>query len=372
MADKFTRFLGGVAQGLLNPKGNLGDFRHASRLYVDNTMSLAPRTKFSYYVYFDIDKKAVQAPQFAEKHMLETGMLVKYTDLPRFTLETATKNQYNRKKIIYKNINYEPITINMHDDNLGVINALWALYYGYYSRDRHNPARAYGNSPYSAALALGQTSIYRYGLDNDRKEMPFLKSISIYTMARKRFNGYTLINPVITSWNHGNMDQSGNNVTNESTMSVAYEAVLYSTGKVARNNPTGFADLHYDQSPSPLSIFGGGTSSLFGPGGVVSGISELFGGRRDFVSGAEQIFGEISTGSPFDSPQDFLRTAVGAINVYKNVRNIARNPDLLRQEAVNILTTPGAVTNVVSGVAGSVWPKNSGDGAGTTASPKEF
>lgn len=370
MANKFTRFLSGAAQGLLQPKGNLGDFRHAARLYVDNTMALAPRTKFSYYVYFDIDKRAVQAPQFAEKHLLETGMLVKYTDLPRFTLETATKNQYNRKKIVYKNINYEPITLTMHDDNLGVINALWALYYGYYSRDRHNPSRAYSNSPY----AINPENVpYRHGLDNDRKEMPFLKSISIYTMARKRFNGYTLVNPVITSWNHGNVDQSGNNATNESTMSVAYEAVLYSTGKVGRNNPNGFADLHYDQTPSPLSIFGGGTTSLFGPGGVVSGISELFGGRSDFVAGAEGIFGEISKPDPFGSPGDFLRTAVGAINVYKNVRNIARNPELLRQEAVNILTTPGAVTNVVSGVAGSVWPKNGGTtGGSVSASPKEF
>jgi hypothetical protein len=363
MANKFTRFLGGVAQGVLNPKGNLGDFRHASRLYVDNNMALAPRTKFSYHVFFDIDKTTVQAPKFSEKHLRETGLLVKYSDLPKFTLETETKNQYNRKKIIYKNINYDPITIIMHDDNLGVTNAMWALYYGYYSRDRHNPTRAYSNSPY----AFNPENVpYRFGLDNDRKANPFLRSLSIYTMARKRFNGYTLINPVITSWNHGNVDQSGGNQTNESTMTVAYEAVLYQTGIVSVDTPQGFARLHYDQTPSPLSIFGGGTTSIFGPGGILAGTTGT-------ISGATEIFGDVIQGNPFGSPQSFLRTAIGAINTYKNVRTLAKNPELLRQEAANILLSPGAITNTVSGIAGSAWPRNSGEsGSVTTAQQKSL
>jgi hypothetical protein len=371
MSDKFTRFLSGVGQGITNPKGNLGDFRHASRLFVNRVFELAPRTKFSFYVYFDIDKRAVQAPAFAEKHILEAGMLVKSADLPRFTFDTVTKNQYNRKKIIYRNINYDPITITLHDDNLGVTNALWALYYGYYSRDRHNEISAYGNSPYSVRNDYVDNDI-RYGLDNDRKEIPFLKSISIYTMAKKRFNSYTLVNPVITSWNHGNVDHYQNNATNESSMSVAYEAVLYGTGRVSKDNPEGFATIHYDNTPSSLSIFGGGTSTLFGPGGVISGVSELFGGRGDFVSGAEQIFGEIQVKKAFDSPADFLRNTAAAINLYRNIRNIANNPELLAQEATNILSTPGQITNVVSGVAGSIFPKftSNDPGNSTVASQK--
>jgi len=359
MANKFTRFLKGVAQGITQPKGNLGDFRHAARLYVDNTMALAPKTKFSYHVYFDVNPLAVQAPQFKEKqHIEEAGLLVKSADLPRFNFESVTKNQYNRKKIVYKMLNYEPVNLTFHDDNVGVVNALWALYLGYYSRDRHNPADqanvAWDSDPYTA---YNKAQPFKYGLDNDRKQDPFFRSIQLFTMGRKRFNQYVLINPVITMWNQGQVDQGAGNGTIECQMTIQYESVLYGWGDVEPNFPQGFANLHYDKAPSPLSIFGGGTQTLFGPGGV--------------ISGAEQIFGQLSNRSAFSSPESFLRTVAGALNTYRNLRNIANNPDLLRQEAVNILLTPGSVTNAISGVSGVLFPKSGGAGeGGTQAQPK--
>jgi hypothetical protein len=56
MANKFTRFLTGVGEGLLTPKGQLANWQHATRLFIDDTMRLAPRTKFMFYVRFEIDK----------------------------------------------------------------------------------------------------------------------------------------------------------------------------------------------------------------------------------------------------------------------------------------------------------------------------
>jgi hypothetical protein len=357
MANKFTRFLSGVAQGITAPKGNMGDFRHATRLFVDNTMALAPRTKFSYHVYFDVNPTALQAPRFKERHLEEAGLLVKTADLPKFNFDVVTKNQYNRKKLIYKMVNYDPISITMHDDSVGVMNSFWALYYGYYSRDRHNKAEAWPSDPYKA---FAKDKAFRYGLDNSRKDTPFLRSITIYTMSRKRFNSYTLINPVITSWNHGQVDASAGNGTIEGSMQVAYESVLYGSGQVRPNNPKGFANLHYDKSPSPLSIFGGGTSTLFGDGGV--------------IAGAETIFGSLYNGDAFSSPENFLQTVAGALNTYRNIRNIVKNPDLLKQEAVNILMTPGSVTNTISGVSGVLFPKNTSTdgGGGTQGQQKTF
>ena len=104
MANKFTRFLTGVGQGLTNPKGVWGNWQHATRLFIDDTMRLAPRTKFLFYVRFELDKTAIKAPQFTNRHADEIGFLVKATDLPKYNIESVTKNQYNRKKIIYKNL----------------------------------------------------------------------------------------------------------------------------------------------------------------------------------------------------------------------------------------------------------------------------
>ena len=49
MASKGLRQLVG---GLLNPKGNLGDFRHAARLFTDDSFRLLPKSKFLFHVYF--------------------------------------------------------------------------------------------------------------------------------------------------------------------------------------------------------------------------------------------------------------------------------------------------------------------------------
>jgi hypothetical protein len=148
MASPFTKFLTSVAQGITNPKGQLGDFRHAERLYIDGNYRLAPRTKFSYHVVFEIDPMALKSLNFKGKHIGETEMLVKTADLPKYTIDTVTKNQYNRKKVIQKQINYDPVTLTLHDDNDGVTNAMWALYYGYYYRDRNVPQNAYSPNAY--------------------------------------------------------------------------------------------------------------------------------------------------------------------------------------------------------------------------------
>ena len=354
MANAFTRFLTGVVQGITNPKGQLGDFRHAERLYLDGNYRLAPRTKFSYHVVFEIDPLAMQSPTFKGKHIGETEMLVKTADLPKYTIDTVTKNQYNRKKVVQKQINYDPVTLTLHDDNDGVTNALWALYYGYYYRDRNLMQSFYTSNPYHG-------NMYRNGFDND-VSVPFFKSIRIYTLSRRRFLGYTLVNPLITAWQHGQVSQSDSQTPMENSMTIAYESVIYSGGAVKKGTPKGFATLHYDNLPSPLSMAGGGTATLLGQGGVLSGL--------------ESVFGSVSDGTAFQSPLGFLSTAVTAINTMTNLRNLSKAG--LKNEAINILTSPAGITGAVSlvgGLVGSVFPKspNTNNNTDTTvASPRVF
>lgn len=344
MANKFTRFLTDVFTGLTNPKGRVANYTHATRLFIDDSFRLAPKTKFNYFVRFEIDKTALKAPNFTNKHADEVGMLVKTADLPKFNFDIETMNQYNRKKKVYTMINYEPVSLRFHDDNQGVVNALWALYYGYYVRDRNLPTSAYdGNQLRGVGTDIDN---FRYGLDNNISS-DLLKSVTIFTMGRRRFIGYTLVNPKIKSWQHGEMDYSEASVPAESQMTLEYEAVTYSAGIVEEGSPKGFATLHYDNSPSPLSVAGGGVSNLLGDGGVLDGL--------------ESVFGAVGDGSAFSSGQGFLKTAIGAVNTYKNIKGLSK--DGLKAEAINILSSPAgtqAVANTISGVAGSVFPKNSG------------
>jgi hypothetical protein len=365
MANKFTRYLtqnpngiNGVVAGFLRGKGHMSNWQHATRMFVDDTFRLAPRHKFLYYAVFEIDTLAHNATVFTQNHAKEVGLLLKTAELPKFNFDTVTKNQYNRKKLLYKQINYDPVNITMHDDNAGIINSLWAIYYGAYVADRHLPTEAYSALHYRPTGA-GAFDNFRYGLDNN-KTVDMFKSISLYTMSRSRFNGYTLINPRIQAWNHGSVDYADNGVL-ESSMTVQYEAVQYSTGNVTINQPKGFATLHYDTTPSPLSLAGGGVATVTGEGGVLSGI--------------ESVFGDISKGT-INTPGGFLSTAVKAANVYRNASNIKGSAkDVFKREAINILNSPQAtrgLLNQVGGIVGSVFPKNNQQSSGVVAKVKKF
>jgi hypothetical protein len=349
MANIFTRFLGGVGDGLLTPKGGLADWRHASRLFIENGYRLMPRSKFMFYVRFEIDKTVLTSPTFTNTHADEIGYLIKSTDLPKYKFETVTKNQYNRKHIIYKNFTYEGISMKFHDDTAGVINALWALYMGTYVQDRFNPTPAFSKTNLQPTGSSFEE--YRYSLDKQGKTVDFFKSITIYTMSRRRFLGYTLINPKVTAWQHGDAGYSTNEF-NETTMNIEYESVVYSSGNVARNTPKGFANLYYDNVPSPLTVAGGGTATLLGEGGVLDGL--------------ESIFGDVAGGSAFGSVGGFLGTAISAVNTAKNIGRLSKAG--LASEAINLLSNPGTIkgiVNGVSGLAGAAFPTNAG-GSDTT------
>lgn len=351
MANKFTRYLSefgsGLIEGVTKPKGQLSNYRHATRLFVDNNLRLSPKTKFLFYAYFEMDNSVRGMSPFSVKHKNEAGLLVKSADLPKFNFDSVVKNQYNRKKLLYKQINYEPVNINMHDDSNSVISAMWALYYGYYIGDRHNKNAAYEANHYRATGT--QKDNFRYGLDND-KTVDFFKSVTIYTMSRRRFVGYTLVNPRIKSWSHGGMDYAASEF-NESTMTLEYEAVKYSTGNVTFGSPKGFATLHYDTVPSPLSVAGGGVATLTGEGGVLDGL--------------EQIFGDVNSGAAFTTPGGFLGTVAKTINTYKNFKSLSK--EQLRSEAISILSDPNNISPAIGGISGAVFPKAAASTGTTTA-----
>ena len=117
------------------------------------------------------------------------------------------------------------------------------------------------------------------------------------------------------------MDQSQGAKTSESRMQLQYEGVFYGAGRVSKDTPTGFATFHYDTSPSPLSLAGGGNSSLFGPGGVVQGGLELFG----------DVSGTTNPGAKTNP----LSSIIKAGNLARNVKGV--NLDSIKAEGYSIL-----------------------------------
>lgn len=347
-------FLDNVVSGALNPKGTLGDYAHGSRLYVDDSHRLSPKVKFLYHVSFNINPDAAAViPQLREKHLNELNMLVKTAQLPAYNIQTDVKHQYNRKKIVQKRIDYQPIQITLHDDNMGVTTALWEAYYRYYYRDGNYAATTPDGSPdtggesfdpYNRQSQFGRKQ-FRYGFDNDSSS-PFFNSITISQMARKNYTSFTLINPIISNWQHDTMDNSASDVV-ANTMTLEYETVHYSRGAVGKGGPKGFAEEHYDKTPSPNSLSGGGASSLLGIGGVLAGgygvLSDITGGTANFG------------------------TVLKAANVLQNAGGL--NAAGVGQELIgSAIGDIGKKAGIdVSGVAGVAFPKGAGGGSASTA-----
>jgi hypothetical protein len=352
MANIFDGFLNGVVNGATHPKGQMGDFQHAARMFTDDTFRLAPKLKFLFHVAFSINPSALKNLALSTRHKNEINMLVKSVALPNFNVKTETIHQYNRKKVIQTGIEYAPVQIKFHDDNMGVVNQLWQNYYGYYYADS-NSAKATGS--YNRTAMLNANYIRTpYGLDNN-SSIPFFNKITVYQMARQEYVSYTLVNPIVQNWNHEQMDYA-QSTTHENSMTLGYEAVYYGAGRVTRGDPEGFALEHYDLSPSPLTLAGGGTTTLFGNGGVIAGASD--------------VLGSVFSGSAFDSPANFITTAIKTINTYQNTKALTTAG--IAQEGKNILVKGlnSVAVNGISGINGVSFPQASVlSNATTQASP---
>jgi len=270
----------------------LRDFAHGSRMFVDGDYRLAPKRSFLFHTVFYLNVKP-DSYRYNSAKEIELSMLVKNVQLPQLTPQVDTKNRYNRKTNIQTAMTYNPVSITFHDDRNDVVRDLWEKYYTYYFNDIKFDGFQFDNNPYESTPRSS-----KWGLDKAHTR-PFMNKIEIFSMNQKKFSRYTLINPIIASFNHGTHDYSENGSL-EHQMMVNYESVSYGSGYVNSNNVRGFADIHYDNRPSPLSIGGGGTSSIFGPGG--------------FLQSGNEILGDLNKGNVFGA-------AFKSINVYQNLRD---------------------------------------------------
>jgi hypothetical protein len=247
-------------------KGNLGDYAHAAKLYRANNMLLAPKVKFLFHVVVNINP-SVSTPGLDRS---EINLLAKSIDLPKYRTQTETLNQYNRKKVLHTTVQYQPVVIEFHDDNKGATTKLWNSYFNYYYQDSRystvsgsSPSiteNAYRRTVSGLNTAYGSPDIqtFRYGLDTQGKVYNFFTSIQIFQLHPKNtvptFTSFTLINPLIESFEHDNMNYSESDLTTN-RLSVSFESVQYAEGPIVLGiSPTDFGEpAHYDLGKSSLS-----------------------------------------------------------------------------------------------------------------------
>jgi repressor of nif and glnA expression len=125
------------------------------------------------------------------------------------------------------------------------------------------------------------------------------------------------------------------------TMQILYETVIYKSGIVNKNNVPGFATINYDNSPSPLTVLGGGTNSIFGPGGVVDGVGSVI---RNVQSG--NILGAILSASNTYNNAKKIKKA----DVKEELKGIAKEGVLAVGKQAGSITNPVAQFSVGAAV----------------------
>ena len=274
---RINDYLKGFQDGLPGMK----DYRHANRLFTDDDFKLLPKQKFLFYCVIRTNE-GVSMENFTEAERMHLNMLCKTVELPRFGMNVEEKIQYNKKVYPMTRIQYEPVNITFHDDHADTVTAFWKKYYEHYIADargmtQENMSQLTKDS-YFDGPDKAQTGTTKWGLDTAvQRRKPYLENIEIFMFHRQRFTSMLLINPVIGSFNHDTLDVADGAGVMASTMQVLYESVIYSSGTIRESGKkiVGFTELHYDHEPSPLSVLGGGTNSIFGPGGVIDGVGSV-------------------------------------------------------------------------------------------------
>jgi hypothetical protein len=236
-------------------------------------------------------------------------------------------------------IAYEPVNITFHDDHADTVNAFWKKYYEYHIADSvsMNSDLQISNTKDDLYDWGDKRTTNKFGMDtpNQRKK-PYLKGIEIFVLHKQRFTSMTLVNPVIGSFSHDNLDQADGAGVLSNTMQILYETVIYKSGIVNKNNVPGFATVRYDNEPSPLTVLGGGTNSIFGPGGVVDGIGSVI---RNVQSG------------------NILGAILSASNTYNNAKKIKKKDvkeelkGIAKEGVLEIGKQAGSITNPVGSFA---------------------
>jgi len=337
-----NNFLQGFQDGLPGMK----DFRHASRLYIDDNYKLMPKQKFLFHVVFNTDETLFYGG-FNPNERYELNMLVKSCDLPKYNMSVEEKTQYNKKMYAATRIAYEPVNITFHDDHADTVNAFWKKYYEYHIADSValNSDLAISNTKDDYYDGIDKKNITKFGMDTPaQRKKPYLKGIEIFVLHKQRFTSMTLVNPVIGSFSHDNLDQADGAGVLSNTMQILYETVIYKSGLINRNNVPGFATIHYDKEPSPLTVLGGGTNSIFGPGGVVDGIGSVI---RNVQSG--NILGAIlSASNTYNNAKKIKKS-----DVKEELKGIAKEGILEVGKQAGTITNPVGAFSVGAAVAGA-------------------
>lgn len=252
----------GIFGGIFDQGVYLRDSRHAANAFGLNKSDLSngtPRHKFEFFVKINFNSQLADYVRAffvdpAEQAILHT--MIKSITMPSMQIETATLNQYNKKRISQTKINYNPISITFHDSVEGRTLRLWEMYYEYYFRDGLAPEKLLvGQSKPTSFLdafvgaftgengakaervseELGPDDTIKdrfndnfgYNLARVGNSKYLISSIEIYQVHGGKWSRTDIIRPRVSGFTHDTLDYEDGSGLVEMKLDFDYEGVIY-------------------------------------------------------------------------------------------------------------------------------------------------
>lgn len=294
-----------------------------------------PRPKFLFMVRF-VRGAGDGGPAWANG----LPIAVKRMDRPTISPQTMTLNQYNKKRIVYTGLKYEPVNIEFHDTVDSLVNYLWYEYSTYHfgdnrrtnefdwGYDQTGEFRNTGNLGFGVTFPTG-------GADapGALEAGNFFSKIECFQFFGAQYVQYDLINPKITRYDPDDFDYEANSA-HSIKMSLEYESVI----------------IHNAYSPLPIvsnqdlvEMLGGSSEGGFVKGGVIDGgvyvppdtmAPSFFGTQIPGFGSISSMVGNVAQklgvnysqkygflGSTIGGALDKAKTVAGVINTSSSVLN---------------------------------------------------
>ena len=167
---------------------------------------------------------------------------VKQIDGPKVNFQYDTLNQYNRKRNVYRRVDYDPINVVFHDTMNNSALKFWKYLYELNLKDGRNKSPAYAGdmgsskqtsrSPYQPNSLTTENdfiSDHNFGLESSLINHTYpIKSLDLFIVHARKYNLIRFIHPKVIAMQHDLFSYESSQPI-EIALQFAYETVIYET-----------------------------------------------------------------------------------------------------------------------------------------------
>lgn len=263
-----------------------------------SSFSAVPKSKFTYFVRFH---RAVGNSNSSWDQIL--GLVVKSLDKPKINFDLETLNQYNKKRIVQKRAEFQPMGVRLHDTIDNRVLQMFNDYYNFYYGDRRNSSddEWFYDVTLDEFINTGQWGFV--SPSGEPNQSYFFSKIEVIQFYNGVYDQFDLIHPKLSSFDPDDLDYANTDSPCEIQLTFEYEGII----QRALGEPL-TDDMVHTMGLDTSGFYETGDQAIVAPGllkhmspGVQDRVSDFIGGGSDnngFLNPLNRLIGTIQ--DPFN------------------------------------------------------------------------